>query len=163
MFVKSRFVLFTIVLLVLGLTACAGAFGGNELEPVTAATVNTSLQYVDIGVTGPAYDVSFVVPNEWVGKFVIRNIGNVLVFNHTTDTGQSKPLFYIEALSDTQYWQASGGYPTSQTNIINLGDTYFVYHLPVDTFHSGLAEDEFQALAAAVPDIVASFSAQLAR
>jgi hypothetical protein len=162
MFVRSRFVLFIVLSLILVLTACAGPFGKSETLPVDAATFSATMQYVDIGEIGPAYNVTLTLPDEWVGKMEVRNIGNSLAFNRIVDSGLSKPLFYIEALSSEQYWQSSGSYPASNTNIINLGDTFFVYSLPIDEFHSGLSAEDLSIVAAQVPAVIASFNVEAA-
>lgn len=158
MFNKSRFVLFLVLASVLLLTACAGPFGKNAVtQDVTAPTISVPMNFVEARQTGPVYDVSVTVPGDWVNQFSVRNVGNMVQFLYN-DNGRERFVFSIEALSDKQYWQASGSYPASQVNIINLGDTYFVYHLPIDTFYSGLPAEQFQAFAAAVPEIVASFT-----
>jgi hypothetical protein len=162
MSMKARFVFVTLIMTVLLLTGCAGAFGGSEVTPVDSQTVTAPLQYLDRVQRGPLYNVSVDVPAEWVGEFEMLNTGNVLQFRYVGEAKKAGPLFYIEALSAKQYWKASGSYPASQVNIVNRGDTYFVYHLPIDAFYSGLSPDAFEALAAAVPQVVASFTAESA-
>lgn len=163
MSMKSRFVLFVVLVAALVLTGCAGGFGGNEVTAVTAASVSATLQYVDGGKQGPAYNMTVTVPDDWVGVFDVQNTGNTLMFHYTKDVAEPALVFSIEALSPTQYWKASGSYPASQTNIVNAGDTYFVYHLPIDTFYSGLSAEQLATLSAAVPGIVASFAAEAAQ
>lgn len=158
MFGKSRLILFLVLVSALLLTACAGPFGKNAVtETISSPTVSVPMSFLEARRTGPAYDVSVTVPGDWVNQFTVRNVGNMVQFNYN-DNGRERFVFSIEALSDKQYWQASGSYPGSQVNIINLGDTYFVYHLPIDTFYSGLPAEQFQAFAAVVPDIIASFT-----
>jgi len=160
MFTKSRIALFTLLITVfLLLTGCVGSFGADQVAAVDSSVVSTAMHYVDGSTKGPVYNVSLAVPDAWVGQFTTRNVGNTVTFSYTPSEGESKLIFTIEALSPTQYWQASGSYPASQTNIVNLSDTYFVYHLPIDTFYSGLSQEQFLTFAEAVPDIVASFSA----
>jgi hypothetical protein len=160
MFGKSRLVLFLVLALVLLLTACAGPFGQSPVtETISNATVSVPMNFVEARRVGPVYDVSVTVPGDWVNQFTVRNEGNIIQFNYKDSSGLERFVFSIEALSDRQYWQQSGSYPGSQVNIVNLGDTYFVYHLPIDTFYSGLGAEEFQAFAAVVPEIVASFVA----
>ncbi|MBK8987097.1 MAG: hypothetical protein IPM39_13635 [Chloroflexi bacterium] len=157
MSVKLRFVLFVVLVFgVLMLTGC-GAFGDNTIDPVQSSEITTTMRYLDGSTEGPAYDVSLMVPDAWVGQFVTQNLGNAVQFKYPV--ANPKLIFSIEALSATQYWQSSGSYPAGHTNIINLGDTYFVYHMPVDAYYSDLSPEEFQAFAALVPDIVASFTA----
>ncbi len=158
---KLRFVLFTVLVVsALALTGCAGAISGNAVAPVASSAITTSMNYVDGSNTGPVYNVSVTVPDAWVGQLETQNLGNVLQFK-TSDTGSL--IFSIEALSATQYWQASGSYPAGHTNIVNLGDTYFVYHVPVDAYYSGLSAEDFQVLVAAVPEVIASFTAEAAK
>ncbi len=158
---KSRLiVLMLFVVASLLLTGCVGAFGASSVETVQGSEVTTSLQFLDRSAKGPVYNISVQLPNDWVGKVVMQNLGNVVNFRSAETNGL---LFSIEALSERQYWKASGSYPASQVNIINRGDTYFVYHLPVDAHYSGLAPDVFAAYAAAVPDVIASFKAEVAR
>lgn len=163
MSMKARFVFVTLIVVMLLLSGCAGAFGSRpEVQPVNSQTVTATLQYLDKAQRGPRYNVSVAVPAEWVNEFETVNTGNVLQFRYTGESRKSGPLFYIEALSARQYWKASGSYPASQVNIVNRGDTYFVYHLPIDAFYSGLSPDALQVLSAAVPQVVASFTAESA-
>ena len=146
-------------LLLIILTGCVGAFAGNEVSSITSNSVNATMQYLEEGDLGPKYDVVMDVPQDWVGQFDLRNIGNRIYFDYTGGS-QASQLFFIEALSADQYWKQSGSYPGSYVNIVNKGDTYFIYHLPIDTHYSGLDDTQFENFSAAVPTIVESFSAQ---
>ncbi|MEZ4591147.1 MAG: hypothetical protein R3D55_08390 [Chloroflexota bacterium] len=162
MFGKSRiFLMALLALVVMGLAGCAGSFVSNETAPIDSETVSTQLQYVDGAEVGPLYNVEVAVPADWVGQFETRNVGNKLYFEYVTDAGGAE-IFFIEALSSSQYWEQAGSHPGSYVNIVNRGDTYFVYHLPIDAYYSGLPDEEFLTFSAAVPEIVASFSAQAA-
>lgn len=161
MFIKYRYNLIAVLLTTaLLFTGCAGAFSSSELQTVTGSELTVQLQYLDRSEKGPVYNVSVQLPDAWAGKVVVQNLGNVLNFRAADTNGL---LFSIEALSSRQYWKASGSYPASQVNIINRGNTYFAYHLPIDSYYSGLAPDDFAVYAAAVPDVIASFNAQAAR
>lgn len=162
MFGKSRvFLLVLLVLMVIGLSGCGGSFLQNETAPINSETVTAQLQYADGAEVGPLYNVEVVVPSAWVGQFETRNIGNKLYFEYVSDAGVAE-IFFIEALSSSQYWDQNGPHPGSYTNIVNRGDTYFIYYLPIDAYYSGLSEEEFLSFSEAVPGIVESFTAQAA-
>ena len=153
---ESKFALLAVLLLIL--TSCAGAFTRNDVEAVTDSIVLTSLQYVEGPEVGPPYSIALTVPDEWVGEFETRNIGNVVHFDYVGADSRAE-IFTIEALSEDQYWRQAGSYPGSYVNIVNRGDTYFIYYLPIDAYYSGLPEAEYEGFAAAVPDVIASFEA----
>lgn len=161
MFVKFRYL--CVVILMLAFAAgCANVASPPEVSAVQSAEVTSQLQFHDRLDRGPAYNVTVTVPDSWVGNFEVRNVGNVVYFDYTGGD-RSAEIFSIEALSPAQYWKASGSQPNSHTNLKNLGDTYFVYHLPIDAFYSGLPDAEFDELAAAVANVVVSFSAEAAQ
>lgn len=163
MFSKSRvFLLAVLALVMLALTGCGGSFLKNETTAVSTETVSAQLQFVDGSEVGPLYNMTVDVPADWVGQFETRNVGNKIYFEFVTDSGNSAQIFFIEALSTSQYWQQSGNHPSSYVNIVNRGDTYFIYYLPIDAYHSGLPDEQFLSLAEAVPQIVASFNARVA-
>lgn len=158
--IKKEIVKFVgLSLLLMILTGCVGAFAGNEVSSITSNSVNATMQYLQEGDLGPQYDVMLEVPQDWVGQFDLQNIGNRIYFNYTGGS-EANQVFFIEALSAEQYWKQSGSYPGSYVNIVNKGDTYFIYHLPIDTHYSGLDVTQFEIFSAAVPAIVESFSAQ---
>lgn len=162
MFGKKRFILWALMAVsVFLLTSCGGAYVKNETTAVSAETVALQMQYVDGAEVGPLYDVEVAVPADWVGKFETRNVGNQVYFDYITDSGETAEIFYVEALSTSQYWQQNGAHPGSYTNIVNRGNTYFIYYLPIDVYYSGLSATEFATFAEAVPGIVASFSASV--
>ncbi len=157
---KSRLVIISIITaLLIGVTGCAG-IGVNEVATVESETVEVQMQYVDGSQVGPLYDVSVTVPPDWVGNFETRNEGNALYFDYIGESERPAQVFFIEALSTGQYWDQSGSHPGSYVNIVNEGDTYFTYHLPVDFYYSGLSAEEFTVLAEAVPQVVASFTSE---
>jgi hypothetical protein len=130
-----------------------------EAFPVAAPLVVTTLQTVDEKQVGPAYQVSLTVPQEWVGKFEVVNRGNSLTFTYIVSDRQRAPIFFVDALTETQYWEQIGSYPGQYTNLEATPNAYFTYHLPVDAYYSGLPSEEYAAFAKVVPDIVKSFSA----
>lgn len=151
-------------LLVLVLAGCAsGTFGsyGSEIQPVTGTTVVRTIQYLDEnGDEGPAYNVSIEVPEPWVGEFETRSEGNSLFFDLVREERRA-PIFFIEALSESQYWEQIGSYPGQYTNLKATPDTYFIYHLPIDAYYSGLSEEEFEPLLTLVPEVLRTFSVEL--
>jgi len=154
-----RIFLFGVALLALaGCSQYTFGSGQSDVETIEDTTVTRTLQYFDNNDEGPRYNVSLDLPEEWVGQFETRNEGNSLAFRYLVDEDdeQGSPLFYVEALSNAQYWEQIGSYPGQYFNIANTADTYFIYYLPVDAYYSGLNQDEFDALAAIVPDIVES-------
>lgn len=162
MFGKKRFILVAVTAVVVFLlTSCGGTYINNEVTAVSAETVAVQLQYVDGAEVGPLYDVQVAVPADWVGNFEVRNVGNKVYFDYVTDSGASAEIFFIEALSTSQFWAQNGSHPGSYTNIVNRGNTHFIYHLPIDAYYSGLSDEEFATFAQAVPSIVASFSARV--
>lgn len=162
MFGKSRvFLLGLLAVMVIGLAGCGGSFLGNETAPIDSETVTAQLQFADGAEVGPLYNVEVMVPADWVGQFETRNVGNKLYFEYATESGGAE-IFFIEALSVDQYWKQSGAHPGSYVNIVNRGDTFFIYHLPIDAYYSGLSEEEFLGFSEAVPGIVDSFSARAA-
>lgn len=159
MFRQLRPLFLLMIMLVAAGCARAVSVVSPNVNAVDATDVTATLQYLERLDEGPAYNVSLTVPDSWVGRFETRNIGNVLYFDYLNDNGTKAQLFSVEALSEAQYWKMSGAYPNSHTNLVNRGDTLFVYHLPIDAYYSGLDEATFDMLSADVPAIVASFSA----
>lgn len=160
MLVKSRFIILLVVAaLALTLSGCAGT-NVNSVVPVDNQTVAIPLQFIDGIEVGPVYNMTVNVPQEWVGQFKSRSVGNKVYFDYITPAGASAPIFFIEALSPSQYWDQNGAHPTSYINIINRGDTFFVYYLPIDAYYSGLPKQEFDAFAAAVPGVISSFAVE---
>lgn len=149
-------------LLLLTLVGCGRAYSvsAEDVAPVDSAEVTRTLQFLDGLEEGPQYTVSLTVPDAWVGNFQTRTAGNVLYFDYTREDDLAAPIFSIEALSPAQYWQASGSYPAYQTNLVNKGDTFFVYTLPIDDYYSGLAEEALKDLSIRVPAVVRTFDAQ---
>lgn len=161
---KLRMLLLTVLLAVwVMVTGCAGGFLGLNVAEIQNTAVVIPMQYLQGPEQGPLYNVTVNVPEEWVGQFQTRNVGNVVYFEYVGQNSEPALIFTIDALSDEQYWKQSGSYPGSYQNIINQGDTYFIYHLPIDTYYSGLSETELTALTAVVPDVIASFDVELAR
>lgn len=158
---RFRYVLIAVALLLL--VGCRSqAFGnyGVQTAPVDAAAVVQPLRFADQESVGSSYNVSVTVPESWVGQFEVRNTGNSLAFVYVGDSNRRAPIFYIEALSHDQYWEQIGSYPTLYTNIgILNNNTYFIYYVPPDAYYSGLPKEVFEAFAAEVPAVVASFSA----
>lgn len=151
--------LFIVLLLTAVLVGCIGGFERLSESEITDATFTTRMYFVQGNVAGPEYDVTVTVPDEWVGQFATRNVGNILYFDYTGEGTSTAQIFTIEALSADQYWKQSGSYPGSYVNIVNRGDTFFIYNLPIDSHFSGLSDEDFQVLAEAVPQIIASFEA----
>lgn len=160
---KSRLALLAgMSLVLLSLIGCGGSFIENEISPIVAETVSVQMQYLDGAELGPLYDVEVMVPADWVNQFETRNVGNKLYFTYLADDGVPAEIFYIEALSVSQYWDQNGPHPGSYTNIVNRGDTFFIYYLPIDSYYSGLDKTQFTVFAEKVPAIVASFNATVA-
>lgn len=141
------------------LTGCAGGFSQIETVPVSERILSTSMQFAEGPQVGPTYDVSVEVPQDWVGQFEVQNTGNRISFDFTGGSSQPGEIFFIDALSPGQYWKQAGSYPGSYANIINKGDTFFIYYLPIDSFYSDLPEEEFLTLSESVPSIIESFEA----
>lgn len=160
MFAKSKWIFFLLIVLLFTLSSCVGSVLQNETTPIADSAVALQMQFLDGSEPGPLYDVSFEVPSDWVGQYQVRNFGNRVTFESAgTGTG-SEYLLSIEALSPAQYWRQSGSYPGSYVNIVNKGDTYFIYHLPIDSYFTTSLDDEaFEAFSAQVPDVIASFDA----
>ncbi len=159
--ISQLIVLFGLSMAMVLLVGCAGGFGESETIPVSSSVVETSMQYVEGPNLGPGYDVTLNVPDDWVDKFEIRNISNRIYFDYLGDGGaQPAQIFFIDALSPSQYWGQSGSFPGSYGSIVNKGDTIFVYYLPVDSYYSSLPEKEFIAFSESVPGIVESFFAE---
>lgn len=163
MFVKSRFIaVLVIAAIFIVLTGCAGVSVSNPEASVDSPTVAAQLQYVDGVKVGPLYNMSVTVPDTWVNQFKVRSVGNSLYFDYITPSGAAAPVFFIEALSSSQFWEQNGSLPGSYRSIVNQGETYFIYHLPRDSYYSGLSTEEFTALAETVPGIISTFTVQAA-
>lgn len=158
---KIRYLILLVVLFTLAGCASSVSTAGSTVEAVQGPEVATTLRYQDGVEAGPLYNAALTVPDSWVGQFEARNEGNALYFDYTGD-GDRSPIFTIEALSPSQYWNSSGGYPNSHTNLVNRNDTFFVYYMPIEPYYAGLDEATFAELTAAVPEIAATFSAESA-
>lgn len=155
-----RTILFSLIITAV-LSGCAGgAFGGFKTveEPITEATVVRSLRWYDQANSGPTYEVSVEVPQAWVDNFVTTSNGSALVFNFINERGRKSPVFTIQALSLSQFWEQNGSFPSRYRNVKTTGNTYFVYDLPLDSYFSGLDDDTYANLAAVVPGIIETFS-----
>lgn len=148
-------------LAMLALVGCGSRSFGNlsvQTEPVETTTITRTVQFVESGWLGPQYRITLTVPTEWVGRFQTRNRGNSVVFEFVNERGRASPIFSLDALSVSQYWEQVGNLPGDYNSIINTADTYIVYHLPITAFYSGLPPAQFQSLADAVPGIIQSVS-----
>lgn len=130
-----------------------------QVEPIENTTVTRTLQFIENNRDpGPAYSFSVEVPSDWVGQVETSRLENRITFEYLSEDGVRADLFFIDALSRPQYWQQVGSYPGDFNNVKNTYDTYFIYHLPLDAYYSGLDQAVFEEFAAQVPDIIASFN-----
>lgn len=151
------------VVLAMSLASCAGgAFGGFPQSPmdITETNVVRTIRYFDEGTLGPQYEVSFTVPESWVGSFETSQSGSVMAFDLIAENGRRSRIFQIDALSRQQFWEQNGSYPTQYSNILNTWDTYFIYYVPIEAFYSGLSQAEYDAITAEIPNIIDSFIAE---
>jgi len=155
-----RYYIPLIALLIVVLAGC-GTFNAIS-ETIEDEVVARSLQYFNEGELGPIYDVSVTVPANWVGRFQTDTIPNKITFAHVSENGLETPIFYIEALSQVQYWEQNGSYPGVYYNMGNEIDTYFVYYFPLNQFASTLSEAEYESFLDAVPGIVQTFESESA-
>lgn len=158
-----QFRMFLLGIVMLTLVGCGSrSFGGFgiDVQPIDDIVVTRSIQYVEYNRVGPAYSVTFTVPESWVGQFQTRARGNTLVFEYTGASEFGSPIFTVDALSNAQYWEQIGSFPGQYKNLLNTADTYIIYTLPIDSFYSGLPDAQFEEFASAVPTIVTSFDAQ---
>lgn len=148
-------------LLLLVSAGCATAYI-QETLPIEDTTITRSLQYFEnAGTTaGPIYELTLEVPADWIGDFRTKTNANRITFEYIVSDTNHIPVFYIEALSDVQYWEQIGSYPGDYTNLANMLDTYFVYSFPLDRSITGLTDEEYAALVAQVPGVVATFNAE---
>lgn len=163
MIARFRFVLVFAALL--GALVLAGCNVGDvEFEestvPVTNTTVEEVLRFVDMDEVGPEYIVRMTLPEDWVGDFQMRVSGNRLFLDLVIDEDTTANIFFLEALSEAQYWEQIGSYPGTFFNVRNTADTYFTYYVPVFAFYTGLTEEEFETYTSEVPAIVQSFSSE---
>lgn len=155
-----------LMLALLLLTGCSEySFGGNKSETATIndRTEVRTLQYLDNSTEGPLYELTFTVPERWVGQFETLNRGNSLLFRYleNDDDENGSPFFYIEALSNAQYWEQIGSYPQQYVNINNTADTYFIHDVPTFAHYSGIPDDEFDSYVAEIDELVNSISIAL--
>ena len=153
---RIRIILFSLLAIII-LAGCSG--GGFPLvtEPIDSTTVVRQVQYFDRGAEGLPYEFSVTVPESWVDNFDTTNNGSVVTFRHVTEDGRSAAIFSIHALSFSQFWKQNGSYPQQFASVHTDWDTYWVSYHPQDAFYSGLSEEAYAELSAAVPDIIASF------
>lgn len=156
---KTRLTIFVLALAMVFLTGCAVSSSNNMREELST-DYSTTLRYADQAERGPTYDVSLTLPSEWVDRFTVRNRGNAIVFDPVDQFNNQSQVLTIEALSMDQYWKMSGSYPNSHTNLINKGDTYFVYYVPIDPFYTGVSEEEMAEFMADIPAILETFEAK---
>jgi hypothetical protein len=146
-----------LIALLLGGCGQSIASFGLESVPVDSASVTQTLRYVEGIKEGPLYEVGLTLPEDWVGNFVTSTAGNTVYYQFVDESGRRYPIFSIEALSEEQFWQQQGSYPAQRVSLRNTPDTFFVYHVLEDAFHSGLPKADFQALAEQVPGVMSSF------
>lgn len=150
-------VMFSLLLL----TGCSEySFGGNKSETsaINERTETRTIQYLDNSDEGPLYELTFTVPERWVDRFETLNRGNSILFRYfeNEDDETGSPFFYIEALSNAQYWEQIGSYPQQYVNINNTADTYFIHDVPTFAHYSGIPEDEFDSYIAEMYDVARS-------
>lgn len=156
MVMRYRFIV--IFALAVMLAGCGtGTWGSlnQEVQAVEGTEVSVTLRYIDTNRVGPDYTLTLTLPEEWAGKFQTRNRRNTVIFEYIGER-RAHPIFTIDALSNAQYWNQIGSLPGQFTAFANTADTYLIYHVPIDAFHSGLPAAEFRALAAQVPDLIAT-------
>lgn len=144
------------LLLITGCGQSSAAFGSG-IDVVQDSSVARSIQYVDGRTEGPLYSFALNVPDEWMDQFVTRSAGNVVYFDYIGETEQPAPIFRIEALSESQFWEQQGSYPGQQFTVLSTAETYFIYYLPIDAFYSGLNKLKFEELAGQVPEVMSTF------
>jgi hypothetical protein len=155
-----RYTIPLIALLTVVLAGCGTFTAVSEI--IEDEVVTRSLQYFSEGEMGPVYDVSVTVPSNWVGRFQTDTTPNKITFLHVSENGAETPVFYIEALSQMQYWEQNGSYPGVFYNIGNRIDTYFIYYMSINSNASGLTTEQYEAFAAEVSAIAATFESELA-
>jgi len=146
-----------LIALIMVLVGCAGGTFAERAEAITDQMVVREMRYFDEGELGDTYAVMFTVPDEWVGQFETSSDGAAMTVSRVEDNGRRAPIFTVFALSRQQWWEQGGAYPQSYPSLKSTPDTYFTYNAPIEAFYSGLERAEFEALRAALPDIVASF------
>lgn len=156
-----RTALLAVALLALFAAGCASS-SIQETLLIEDTTITRAVQYFEnAGTTeGPIYEITVDVPADWIGDFRTKTNANRITFEYIVSETNHIPIFYIEALSDVQYWEQIGSYPGVHVNLSNELDTYFVYSLPLNRSISGLTEEEYDALIAQVPEVVATFDAE---
>ncbi|MEO0562502.1 MAG: hypothetical protein AAF125_10325, partial [Chloroflexota bacterium] len=108
-----------LAVLLLVVAAGCGTVFTPEVSTVESTTVTGSLMFFENGGAdqGPLYNVSIEVPETWVGDFQTTVNANRMTFTYVSETGSATPIFYIEALSDVQYWEQVGSYPGVYFNL----------------------------------------------
>jgi hypothetical protein len=151
--------LLTILMLIL---AGCGTNLGSDVISIDGTTVARTIQYLETGGIrpGPVYNMVVDVPEDWVGNFNTRGYGNRIAFEYVASPTNSIPIFYVEALSDVQFWKQSGSYAGDYYNVANKIDTYFVYFLPLDNSVNGISDEEYNALLSQVPAIMETFAVE---
>jgi len=175
MLTRYRLISLILAATLLALVGCSGSAiaGPKEVSVIEETTLVRQLQYVDGQTEGPMYNLSVTVPEEWVGQFETNIRGNRMTFEfivehdddedveadleNEEDTRIRASVFFVEALSSGQYWEQVGSYPGDYYNLKFTADTYFIYHLPIDSYYSGLSDEEYAAFAAEIPGIAQSF------
>lgn len=161
---KIRLLVF-VLLLALVTAACGGT--RSVSEAVDNNVVVRTVQYTDGFSDGPEYAVSVVVPDAWVGQFDTRTSQNTIGFTYVRERQvgsgtirNQTPIFFIEALSESQYWEQIGSYPGIYTNVHYTADTYFVYYLAEGLLANNLGEATLNELLEAVPVVMTSFTVE---
>jgi hypothetical protein len=154
---KTIFLVLAILVFVLAGCGQSASSFGLEASPITATALTQSMRYIQGLNEGPSYTIGLTLPEDWVDSFVAFDTGNVVYFHYVNEEGQRFPIFTIEALSPEQFWQQQGSYPAQRVSLRTMPETYFVYHILEDAFHSGLPKAEFQVLAEQVPDVMTTF------
>lgn len=156
-----KVVLLSLLTLVLAGCGTARTFGdfGLTIENIDSNEVVRTVRYLDGDEAGPDYEVSFMVPDTWVGNFETRMDGNSIAFDFIFEDNRRASIFFIDALSEAQYWAQIGSYPGLYENLYSDNNTFFVYHLPDDSYYSGLSADEYERLRAEASNVAVSLEA----
>ncbi len=105
--------------------------------------------------SGQTVEYQLLIPQNWIGKYEIREKGNIIFFDYNVNPDLKETLFSITALSENQWQEAQKG-PHGE-KLLSREGIVFVYNIALANPYTGNQADEFQQMAGQIKDIVGSF------
>ncbi len=99
---------------------------------------------------------SLAIPEEWEGKYRIKEEGNIAIFYYIGEPEKILPIFSVETYSK-QEWEDKKNKNKNKEIIKSQDDNMYVYSLNNNYPQAGEKAKEFQEMQKEIPKILESF------